>query len=142
MVGSAVATMVWSRAPRNIASIMPRTMVRISGWVSRRGSGGGSGLAVRGLTSGFASDFASGLAGVLLSGLGFAGALASEFGSDLTSGFACASSLTEWGLVAGSLSSGSGFAFGFPVVIRELGSAAGAKIQGVRAKIQFKRSLS
>src|SRR4249919_3864327 len=30
MVGSAVATMVWSSAPRNIASMMPKTMRRIS----------------------------------------------------------------------------------------------------------------
>ncbi len=34
MVGSAVATMVWSSAPRNIVSMMPMTMVRISGCVS------------------------------------------------------------------------------------------------------------
>ena len=36
MVGSAVATMVWSSAPRNIASMMPSTMLRTSGWVSAR----------------------------------------------------------------------------------------------------------
>src|SRR5215212_5196440 len=30
MVGIAVATMVWSRAPRNIASMIPNTMRRIS----------------------------------------------------------------------------------------------------------------
>ena len=36
MVGSAVATMVWSSAPRNIASMMPSTMARISGCVSAR----------------------------------------------------------------------------------------------------------
>src|SRR5450755_4721123 len=39
MVGSAVATMVWSSAPRNIASMMPSTMARTSGCVSGRGSG-------------------------------------------------------------------------------------------------------
>src|SRR5665647_1541751 len=38
MVGSAVATMVWSSAPRNIASMMPSTIALISGWVSARGS--------------------------------------------------------------------------------------------------------
>ncbi len=38
MVGSAVATMVWSSAPRNIASMMPMTMARISGCVRRTGS--------------------------------------------------------------------------------------------------------
>ena len=39
MVGSAVATMVWSSAPRNIASMMPSTIVRISGCVSACGAG-------------------------------------------------------------------------------------------------------
>jgi hypothetical protein len=34
MVGNAVATMVWSSAPRNIASMMPITIERISAWVS------------------------------------------------------------------------------------------------------------
>ena len=40
MVGSAVATMVWSSAPKNIASMMPTTMVRISGWESAGACGG------------------------------------------------------------------------------------------------------
>ena len=31
--------MVWSSAPKNIASMMPSTIERTSGWVSRRGSG-------------------------------------------------------------------------------------------------------
>src|SRR5664280_2784374 len=39
MVGSAVATMVWSSAPRNIASMMPSTTARISGCVSGAGAG-------------------------------------------------------------------------------------------------------
>src|SRR5665647_967091 len=39
--------MVWSSAPRNIASMMPSTIALISGWVSGRGSG--SLFAARGL---------------------------------------------------------------------------------------------
>ena len=34
MVGRAVATMVWSSAPRNIASMMPARMPRIAAWSS------------------------------------------------------------------------------------------------------------
>src|SRR5665811_452923 len=60
MVGSAVATMVWSSAPRNIASMMPSTMARTSGCVSGRGSGfaGACGLDFLGLATMGAFDAA------------------------------------------------------------------------------------
>src|SRR3954471_12439902 len=38
MVGRAVATIVWSSAARNIASITPTRMVRISAWLTARGA--------------------------------------------------------------------------------------------------------
>ena len=45
MVGSAVATMVWSSAARNIVSIRLIRMVRTSSWVSgARGAIGGASL--------------------------------------------------------------------------------------------------
>src|SRR6266446_4760587 len=47
MVGSAVATMVWSRAARNIVSIRLTRMVRTSSWVS----GGGGAIGGASLTS-------------------------------------------------------------------------------------------
>src|SRR4026208_1289789 len=37
MVASAVATMVWSHAERNIASIRPSRMRRMAGWSRRSG---------------------------------------------------------------------------------------------------------
>src|SRR5215472_13202622 len=48
MVGSAVATMVWLSAARNMASISPTTMARISAWVGARSAG--VSLAAAGLT--------------------------------------------------------------------------------------------
>ena len=48
MVGSAVATMVWSNAARNIVSIRLIRMVRTSLWVSgARGASGGASLRSR-----------------------------------------------------------------------------------------------
>src|ERR1044072_1778256 len=38
MVASAVATMVWSSAERNIASIRPSRMRRVAGWSRRAGT--------------------------------------------------------------------------------------------------------
>src|ERR1017187_1192829 len=58
MVGSAVATMVWSSAPRNIASMMPSTMARTSGCVSGRGGAGACGLGFLGLATMGAFDAA------------------------------------------------------------------------------------
>jgi hypothetical protein len=50
MVGSAVATMVWSSAPRNIASMMPPMIGTISPWLSAGGAlTAGAGLAAGGL---------------------------------------------------------------------------------------------
>src|SRR5512137_2039650 len=71
MVGSAVAMMVWSSAPRNIASMMPSTLVLISGCVSARGSGSASGFAARGFDSGSclaARGFGFGFAEVMTRG--------------------------------------------------------------------------
>src|ERR1017187_1903988 len=58
MVGSAVATMVWSSAPRNIASMMPSTMARTSGCVSGRGGASACGLGFLGLATMGAFDAA------------------------------------------------------------------------------------
>ena len=41
VVGNAVATMVWLSAARNIASVSPSTMVRISPWLSTQRPGCG-----------------------------------------------------------------------------------------------------
>jgi hypothetical protein len=42
MVGSVVATMVWLSAARNIATMRPNRMVRISPWLSTQRPGCGS----------------------------------------------------------------------------------------------------
>ena len=74
MVGRAVATMVWLSAARNIASMRPNTMVRISSWLStqRPGCGPdcGSGIfvaAIRDMYSVFASLVSPGVASNSLS---------------------------------------------------------------------------
>src|SRR5262249_27787079 len=105
MVGSAVATMVWSSAPRNIASMMPSTMVLISGWVSPRGSGSCSGLAGFG-----AALWAGGPCRAIAEPLWLRDA-GSDLAEGLCDGGSCRAIAEPLWLRDG------GFAFGFPEVI-------------------------